>query len=111
MATTLLGKLRGIDTFGRPIRTNFKGSESHKSLLGGLLTLTVYVLTMINIGIASDEFVNMNDPKLTTYVQPHTFEERADLIPLKPDDWSAYFAIYTIVTDIVTGKVSYEIPS
>ena len=67
MAATLLGKLRGIDTFGYPIRTNFRGSETHKSLLGGLLTLTVYVLTIINIGIASDEFINMDDPKLTTY--------------------------------------------
>jgi len=43
----LVRRLRDMDVFGHSIKVNYKSSESYQSLLGGLLTLAVYSLTLI----------------------------------------------------------------
>ena len=38
-----------LDTFGRPLSVNYKGSDTYKTKLGAFCTLAVYVLMAINL--------------------------------------------------------------
>ena len=40
----LLKKLLACDKTGHSISINYKGNEAHPSLLGALITITIYVL-------------------------------------------------------------------
>lgn len=39
--------LHYVDQFGRPINVNYKGSEAYTTKLGGLLSFSVVVLTIV----------------------------------------------------------------
>ena len=47
MARTFSKLLKQADGFGHPIEVNYKGETSYKTVCGGLLTLVVYIVTMI----------------------------------------------------------------
>ena len=39
----------GLDTFGRPLSVNYKGSDTYKTKLGALCTVISYVLMSVNL--------------------------------------------------------------
>ena len=63
-------KLRALDVFGHAIKVNYKGEEAYNSVFGGILTLTMYVLTIVVIIRSAEEIVLMNDPVLQEYSVP-----------------------------------------
>ena len=49
-------KVLGLDQFGTPISLNYRGSESYKTWLGALVTITTQVLVLITIVRVCGEF-------------------------------------------------------
>lgn len=66
----ILRLLRSQDDFGHPIRVTFKGEETHKSALGGLMSVTVQVMTFILILKSVQEIIFMDEPKIASIQRP-----------------------------------------
>ena len=47
MPSDFRSRFLAIDLFGHPINLNYKGQETHKTLLGSSLSLLVFALTLI----------------------------------------------------------------
>ena len=46
MKLALLRRFLAIDVFGHPINVNYKGNETHNTLIGSVLSLVVYACTL-----------------------------------------------------------------
>ena len=77
---SLIALVRGLDIFGHPITVNFRGSQTHKSILGALCTLTVYAITIAIATTKLTEIKDMNDPQITAFTKPLTEAERSDIM-------------------------------
>lgn len=68
MRFALSKRLRDLDSFGHAIKVNYRGKETYNSVLGGLLTLIAYSLTLVLIARSAQEMVVMKEPILTDYL-------------------------------------------
>mmetsp|Transcript_19717 Transcript_19717/g.26670 ORF Transcript_19717/g.26670 Transcript_19717/m.26670 type:complete len:104 (+) Transcript_19717:9-320(+) len=102
MPFSLKKSLRGIDAFGHKIAVNYKGEESYKSQLGGVLTILVYTLTLILVVKSGEEIVKMADPTLKEYSQPLTNSVRQELVPLNFADYGFVIGISFEIEEIST---------
>ena len=59
--------LKSIDSFGHPIQVNYKGEETFKSQVGGVLSLLSLALTLVLVLKAVIEMVVMEEPTLTEF--------------------------------------------
>ena len=50
------------DAFGQPVQVAYKGHETYNTMLGGILTLLMQVMTMAYIFTSALELVLMEDP-------------------------------------------------
>ena len=89
--------VRGVDAFGHDIKMNYKSEESYNSVLGGIITIGVYVLTLVLVVKAVTEIIYIQDPSLTEYTKPLTLEERADWVPLSHKDFNFMIGFATTV--------------
>ena len=89
--------VRSVDAFGHDIKMNYRGEESYNSLLGGIITMGVYALTLVLVVRAVTEIIYMQDPSLTEYSKPLTLEERADWVPLSHKDFNFMIGFATTV--------------
>ena len=71
-AFSLFRMLRKFDDYGYPIRLRYKGEATYQSFLGGVLTLTVQVLTFIIVVIGLKKVLLMGDPNITSFPRPVT---------------------------------------
>ena len=93
MKFSLNGLLQGFDSFGHKIDVNYNGQSSYKTLLGGILTIGMYILTSILVFNSVSEIFTMQDPTLTEYNRPFSTNEKADLMPLRFEDYDFSLAI------------------
>lgn len=76
MRVSILGKLRQADIFGHPITLSYKGSEAHKTLLGALISIFVFLATLILMAAAFQEVALMEDPRIQIYSRPMTVTDK-----------------------------------
>ena len=67
MKVSFSNLLKSIDSFGHPIQVNYKGEETFKSLVGGVLSLLSLALTLVLVLKAVNEIVAMEEPTLTEF--------------------------------------------
>ena len=67
MPKSLQAILEGVDVFGHDVKVMYKGKDTFNTALGGLISVLVYVLTVIIAVRAIEEVVLMQDPSLTQY--------------------------------------------
>ena len=48
MAETVVDAIVSGDIYGHPIGVNYKGSDTYRTKLGALFTITAYVLVFLN---------------------------------------------------------------
>ena len=48
----------GLDTFGRPLSVNYKGSDTYQTKLGAFCTVVSYVLMTVNLVNLMTAFVS-----------------------------------------------------
>lgn len=94
--STLARQIKKLDKFGSPINVNYKGQETYNTVLGGLCTLTVYVLSCVLILQASQEIIEMNDPIITDFSRPLPVSERENLVPINFDDYGLIFGLSSL---------------
>ena len=70
MKFSISNLVRSIDLFGHPIKVNYKGKHEYSSLLGGLISILAYSLTLVLIYRAAEEIFMMEDPELTEFTKP-----------------------------------------
>ena len=70
MGFKVIKMLRNLDDFGHPVNVSFKGEESYKSPLGGILTIAVRLLTLVIVYKAVAEVFNMEDPVIKSIARP-----------------------------------------
>ena len=88
MAKSFKRLLRSVDTFGHSIRVNYRGEDSYKSALGGLMTLLVCSLTLVMVIRAIEEIAEMNEPTLMEYYKPMSDLDLKNALPLNLQDHS-----------------------
>ena len=70
MKVNIFGFIRRWDIFGHPIKVNHHGEDSHKTMLGALVTFAVFALLLQNLINLSTAFLDgskqseSNQPKL-----------------------------------------------
>ena len=64
----------GLDTFGRPLSVNYKGSDTYQTKLGAVFTVVSYALMAVNL-------VNL----MTAFVSNSNQVEKTNL--LTTDNW------------------------
>ena len=96
--------LKSIDSFGHPIQVNYKGEETFKSQVGGLLSLLSLALTLVLVVRAVNEMVVMEEPTLTEFSKPLQMEDRKELVPVRFSDFDLIFMfIFEVVGDNYKG--------
>ena len=77
MTANWFGKfLRNRDSFGHTIQLVYKGQGTYNSVIGGVLTLLVQVLTLVMIIQAMQDLFLMKDPMITNFEKHLTKEEQ-----------------------------------
>ena len=89
--------MAGRDSFEHPLQLVYKGSKTHNSALGGILSIFVYVLTFIMLIKACEELILMEDPTTINQTKPLTLEDKADIIPLNFEDYK-YVIAFQLIT-------------
>ena len=85
--------LRNRDLFGHAITLEYKGSDTYNSVIGGILTILVQVLTLVMVIQAVQELMLMQDPQIINYSKDvNTQEEISELIPLNFGDYDYVIA-------------------
>ena len=110
MAKSFKRLLRSVDTFGHPIKVNYRGEESYKSALGGLMTLLVYSLTIVVVVRAIEEIAEMNEPKLIEYYKPMSHLDLKNALPLSLLDHRLLLVLLPTIYDIKNGKLTNSLP-
>ena len=95
MISTFARKIRALDVFGHAIKVNYKGQEAYNSVLGGIFTLIMYVLTIVLVIRSVEEIVLMRDPVLREYSKLLNPEDRAELIPVRLEAYDFVFGLTT----------------
>ena len=101
--------LSNRDLFGHSFQLLYKGDEAYNTVIGGILTLMVQLLTLVMAIRAYEEVVMMNDPRIINYTKPVGSEEISDLLPLKFDDSDFVIAFKASVTNKRTSQPT-ELP-
>ena len=65
-----------------------KGSDTHQSFMGGVLTLAVMAFTIAMVVIKIREVVAMTDPTITTFPRPILESKREELGTIDLKDFS-----------------------
>ena len=81
------------DIFGHPMQMVFKGRESYNSIIGGIVTIIMQLLTSIIIIQALVEVLFMNDPKILSYPLPLSREDRIGLVPVLFHEFNYVYAV------------------
>ena len=103
--------LAGRDSFGHPLQLVYKGSKTHNSTLGGILSLFIYVLTFMMLIRAFKELILMEDPTTINQAKPLTLEDKAHIIPLNFEDYKYVIAFQITTLNYGSGMfTSLEIP-
>ena len=58
-----------FDDFGYPMQLTYKGSETHQSFFGGLITIVVLAFTSAMIFLKIEEVVTMSEPAITSFTR------------------------------------------
>ena len=91
--------LRSADLFGHQVGVNYKGKEFYNTIFGGVVSLSVCLLTLVLAINTTIELILMNDPTVTEYLKPLSSEDRSALIPVSGSDYDFVFAIEIVVKD------------
>ena len=59
--------LSKLDIFGPPITLNFRGDSTFQSCKGGLLSIMIYIFTLVQALFLLQQLVLQNDPKIINY--------------------------------------------
>ena len=114
MNFSMLRLLRSLDTFGHPIKVNYKGEETYNSALGGILTLAMYALTLVLVERAFTEIFTMQEPSLSEYMKPLSRDEKLDMGDVGFADKNFVFGLYLTIYSTGIGDdrtmPSYQIP-
>lgn len=102
--------LRGRDLMGHPIQVSYKGEETHNSVIGGLLSLGVQVMTFIMFVTALDEAINMKDPQIISYEYPLSRADRTALLPVRLADYDFVMALEYEVKSKKDKDAKVDIP-
>ena len=111
MAASLFTRfLRERDSFGHTIQVAYKGKTTHNSVLGGILTLVVKALTLIMLLRAVEELVFMRDPLVLNQTKPIPMADRADVVPIKFNEYEYVIAINFAIINSASGAITYRMP-
>lgn len=99
MKVSLSNLLKSFDNFGHPIHVNYKGEETFKSQVGGVLSLLSLALTLVLVVRVVNEMVMMKEPTLREFSKPLQLEDRKELIPVRFSDYDLIFMISATVND------------
>ena len=102
--------LRHLDVFGHRVSLNYKGNETYTTVLGGVLSIIVYGLTLILAIRAMQEILMMDEPSLTEYEKPLSLSDRAELGPIRGNDYEFIFALIIEIEDLATEEETFGIP-
>ena len=91
MKVSFSNLLKSIDSFGHPIQVNYKGEETFKSQVGGLLSLLSLALTLVLVVRAVNEMVVMEEPTLKEFSKLLQLEDRNELVPVRFSDYDLIF--------------------
>ena len=96
--------LKNNDRFGHSVNLSYKGRETYTTVPGGMLSLMVSIMTIIMIYQAIIELIYMNEPIIKNISKPLTKEEKADLIPVKLNDYNYVLAVQIHITHKKTNE-------
>ena len=72
--------LTNVDAFGSKISLNFGGSDSHKTMRGGCITVLVYIITLWQSLALVTQLVEQTEPTIATYDVPYDPVEPVNLL-------------------------------
>ena len=74
---------------------NYLGSDSHKTRLGGFLSIGTQILVLIYLAQQTTELFMMNDPEILSYARRLYHDEVTDMGIIKvSDDYKFDFGLY-----------------
>ena len=65
---SLAERVRGCDSFGAPVRFNYKRNESHKTIGGGFASLCLQVVVLAFFVMRLIAILNNDDSKISSYL-------------------------------------------
>ena len=92
--------LKDCDVFGHPISVYYKGEETYPSVLGGVLTVAVQILTLILVLISVKEIWLMEDPTITQYAKPITMQNRKEIGDVNFADYGQHGYVIAIAAQV-----------
>ena len=104
-------RLRDIDIYGHSVNVNYKGRDTYKTSIGGILTIATFIFTLIMSFKAIEELFVMHDPKLIEYTRKLTLDERIEMRPVSASDFDFIFGFSVLVTNKTSGEERYSIPT
>ena len=97
MPFSLASLLLNQDNFGHKVELNYKGSETHKSHLGGLCSFGVKVMTLIMAVVALKSMILMEDPEVVSFSRPLSKDEIKQNTQVSFEDYGYLLGVMSFV--------------
>ena len=97
MPFSLASFLLNLDNFGHKVELNYKGSETHKSHLGGLCSFCVKVMTLIMAVVALKSMILMEDPEVVSFSRPLSKDEIKQNTQVSFEDYGYLLGVMTLI--------------
>ena len=90
-------KLKGLDMFGHPISLTYNGETSFNTLLGSVLTLGVYTVTLSYLFIRVQSLLDMSDPEVLIMRKSLLESQKPTFLPVNlAQDYRFNFGLQTV---------------
>ena len=84
----------GIDIYGRPIKWHFKGNDSHKTQVGGIVTLCAYTVILVYLSVLISAYFDGSKQDQSTSTDKFDFSAQTDEI-FNMQEWQAELSLIT----------------
>ena len=88
---SLAERVRGCDSFGAPVRFNYKRNESHKTIGGGFASLCLQVVVLAFFVMRLIAILNNDDSKISSYLIIESRNEMKEPLSFAEHSMQLYF--------------------
>ena len=97
--------LKSFDSFGQPYSLNLKGSDTHKTQLGAVVTLAIYTLVLAFFVVRFLFMVQKSEPRVYQVQQAVDLDSHPDEYNFMKNNFTVGIAAYLVITDMQQTKV------
>jgi hypothetical protein len=101
----MIAFLKSFDSFGQPYSLNLKGSDTHKTKLGAVVTLVIYTLVLAFFVVRFLFMVQKSEPRIFQVQQAVDLETHPDEYNFMKNNFTLGISAYMVTTDMQQTKV------